>query len=160
MAPSYMSEKQYINEKSFLYGSFLATLAYGVVVTISAICLNVLRGKRIPLRHRRAQFAYVVLLFTLSTLGMAFQVKIIQAGFLEQRDFNGGTAGYGGPAAYLGKHFDHAIVYEFKGWMACLVITNWFCDGVLVSDIRHCFVYFGLTQVEYIALALYGVVPR
>jgi hypothetical protein len=144
-----MSEKQYINEKSFIYGAFLATLAYGVVATIAAICLNVLSGKRLPIRHRRAQFAYVLLLLTLSTLSMGFEVRIIQAGFIEERDFNGGTAGYGGPAAYLGKYFDHAIASEFRGWMACLVITNWLCDGVMVSDTRPLFFflkYFGLTK--------------
>lgn len=132
MAPSYMSENQYINEKSFLYGACLATITYGVVATISGICLSVLRGKRIPIRHRRAQFFYVLLLFTLSTLGLGFQVKITQAGFIEQRDFDKGTAGYDGPAAYLGKRFDHATDLEFKGWMSCLVITNWLCDGILL----------------------------
>lgn len=132
MAPSYMTEKQFVNEKSFLYGAFLAAISYGVVATIAAICLNILRGKRIPIRHRKAQFVYVVLLFTLSTLSMVFQVRMTQAGFLEQRDFNGGTAGYPGPAAYLGKNLDHALPIEFSAWMACLVITNWFCDSVLV----------------------------
>ncbi|KAJ3563324.1 hypothetical protein NP233_g9012 [Leucocoprinus birnbaumii] len=127
-----MSENQYINERSFLYGSLLATLAYGVVATLSAICLLVLRQNRIPIRHRRAQFVYVLLLFTLSTLGLVFQVKITQAGFIEQRDFDDGTAGYGGPAAYLGKLFDHSTDPVFKGWMSCLVITNWFCDGILL----------------------------
>ncbi len=131
-----MSEKQYINEKSFLYGAFLAAIAYGVVAVLSAICLNILREQRLPIRHRRGQFIYVVLIFGLSTFSMAFEIKMIQSGFLEQRDFNGETAGYPGPAAYLGKFLDHALPFEFKAWMACLVVTNWFCDAVLVRILR------------------------
>ncbi|KAF9451894.1 hypothetical protein P691DRAFT_723130 [Macrolepiota fuliginosa MF-IS2] len=127
-----MTEKQFINEKSFLYGAFFSAIAYGIVVTLAAICLNILWAKRLPIKHRRFQFIYVILVFMMATLSMGFEIRIIQAGFLEQRDFNGGTAGYPGPAAYLGKNLDHALPIEFKAWMACLVLTNWFCDSILL----------------------------
>ncbi|KAF9448280.1 hypothetical protein P691DRAFT_613880, partial [Macrolepiota fuliginosa MF-IS2] len=118
-----------------LYGAFLSAIAYGIVVTLAVICLNILWAKRLPIRHQLFQFIYVVLVLMMATLSMGFEVRIIQAGFLEQRDFNGGTAGYPGPAAYLGKNLDHALPVEFKAWMACLVLTNWFCDSILLW---HC----------------------
>lgn len=87
---------------------------------------------------------------------MGFEVRIIQAGFLEQRDFNGGTAGYPGPAAYLGKNLDHALPIEFKAWMACLVITNWFCDSILVRYLQRP----PPPILTRPALALHGSLPR
>ncbi|CAA7268541.1 unnamed protein product [Cyclocybe aegerita] len=124
---------QIFEEKTWLQGSFLSAIAYGVVVTLFFLNLSLLleRLKKDPsnwrtssrTRQNLALIAYVGVMFILSTLTVASQAEMTQLGFIVNRNFPGG------PAAFQNIMFSIPIS---RIGNVCFSLMNWFANCVLL----------------------------
>ncbi|KAJ3505428.1 hypothetical protein NLJ89_g7423 [Agrocybe chaxingu] len=124
---------QIFEEKTWLQGSFLSAIAYGVVVTLFFLNLSLLleRLKKDPSSWRTSSWrqqnlaliAYVGVMFVLSTLTVASQAEMTQLGFIVNRNFPGG------PAAFQNIMFSIPIS---RIGNVCFSLMNWFANCVLL----------------------------
>ncbi|CAA7266647.1 unnamed protein product [Cyclocybe aegerita] len=124
---------QIFEEKTWLQGSFLSAIAYGVVVTLFFLNFSLLleRLKKDPSSwrtssHRRQNLAlitYVGIMFVLSTLTVASQAEMTQLGFIVNRNFPGG------PAAFQNVMFSIPVS---RIGNVCFSLMNWLADCVLL----------------------------
>lgn len=80
--------------------------------------------KNVPL------IVYITLIVLLSTLFMGSLAAFTQLAFIDNRNYPGG------PAQYMTDMF--SIPVDEVGNVS-FVLTNWLCDGLIVSKIHVCF---------------------
>lgn len=117
-------------EKTWLVGCILSAVAYGAVITLYVMCVNLLlkqaantstTGMR---RQCYAFVAYSSVLFTIGTLYIVSAVRMLQLSFIDNRNFPGG------PSAFESVMFSIPISNLGNVNYA---IGNWLADGLLVS---------------------------
>ncbi|KAK0473977.1 hypothetical protein IW261DRAFT_1403895 [Armillaria novae-zelandiae] len=114
------------DERTWLIGALLTGVGYGVVLTLSMLCigrlLNALKRRR-GSGPRLTFFAYVTLVFVFATMSVAGSSTMAQYSFIDYRLFPGG------PAAFEEVMF--SISVSEMGNVA-FVLSNWFADAIVV----------------------------
>lgn len=91
--PQYQPPQVYV-EGTWLYGAIVTAAFYGVVVVLYVMCARSLwariRSRDGDIRKHWFFFAYVNIIFALSTLYVAANAQITQLGFINNRDYPGG----------------------------------------------------------------------
>ncbi|KZV88702.1 hypothetical protein EXIGLDRAFT_839026 [Exidia glandulosa HHB12029] len=113
------------NERSYLAGILIGAVAYGVHATLFFITLYLMwnRPRSESRKSDNAWMAYIVLLFTLSSIGNGAQFKFTEMIFINQRAYPGG------PSAYLVEQQNTPIA------ICCVVaytVNNWLQDGLIL----------------------------
>ncbi|KZT71133.1 hypothetical protein DAEQUDRAFT_764067 [Daedalea quercina L-15889] len=119
-------------EETWFQGALLGNIAYGAELTLFIMSFNVLY-KKINESNRRTHIsllAFIMLIFVLGTLFMAFNAKFAQMAFIQYRNFPGG------PGAYEEVDFSNPIDEVAN---VCFIIGNWLMDALLVW---RCFVIY------------------
>ncbi|KAJ7670412.1 hypothetical protein B0H14DRAFT_1027016 [Mycena olivaceomarginata] len=119
------SSADLFNEKMWLHGAVLCTVAYGVVLTLFSMCFYLLVKGMTRSSYKRSLFflVYISVEFILATLFEGSLAKYVQLAFIEDRNFPGG------PGAYEAAMF--SIPVDEIGNVA-FVLTNWLSDGLVV----------------------------
>ncbi|SJL04988.1 uncharacterized protein ARMOST_08359 [Armillaria ostoyae] len=136
-----------LNERTWLIGAILTGVGYGVVLTLTVICLTRLLDS---LRRRRGSnpkltsfwLVYVILIFLFATMFVAGSSTMAQYSFIDYRLFPGG------PAAFEEVMF--SLPVSEMGNVA-FVLSNWFADAVVVW---RCLVVYQGTGVPLWFIAL------
>ncbi|KLO13555.1 hypothetical protein SCHPADRAFT_354512 [Schizopora paradoxa] len=121
-------------EGAWLQGAFISKIFYGFIVVLSWQCFALLRKQtnRSNYKTKISFLAIVFAIFLFTTLHTAYDMKEIQLGFVENRNFPGG------PNAYA--TLSHA---NTPGNIACIIL-QWLCDALLiwrfVMIFRGCFI--------------------
>ena len=126
-----LPESQLFTEKTFLQGTILSAVAYGINLALFTLIISLFITRlKVDIKYNSqvsrqtiCLLTYVCVMFILSTLSVAFQAEVTQLSFIENRDF------LGGPAAYEESIFSMPInIIE----NCCVCLMNWFSDGLLV----------------------------
>ncbi|PPQ64041.1 hypothetical protein CVT24_008854 [Panaeolus cyanescens] len=126
---------QLFAERTWLQGSILSAVTYGVNLTLFTLNVVLLTSRTSNSQDRdsvqrsrnltkRYLLIYVLVMFILSTLTMASQAKMTELGFVDNRNFPGG------PSAYEAQMF--SIPISSMG-NVCFSIMNWLSDCLLVN---------------------------
>lgn len=112
-------------EDTWLQGALIMCIAYGSVATLSIQCFSMLvKGfKRSRLSRDGPLLAFVVLIFTLSTIFQGAAMQFTQQAFVDDRNFPGG------PNAYEIVEFSIPIDALAND---CLVVSTFLSDALLV----------------------------
>lgn len=130
-------------ERSYLDGIFIGAVAYGVHATLFFITLRLLWARQRTTWKDYSWIAYVVVLFTVSSIGNATQMKFTQMIYIDNRNYPGGPAAYyiEGSTAFM------AVFCN------CIYIANtWLQDGLLLY--RFWIIFGG----SYLAISLPALV--
>ncbi|EPQ51899.1 hypothetical protein GLOTRDRAFT_21904, partial [Gloeophyllum trabeum ATCC 11539] len=116
---------QIYSEETFLQGALLASVGYGVVLTLYVFCMHLLvTGMNATNRRTNACFiVYVTVMFVLGTLFQASNSQFTQLAYVEDRDFPGGPAVYEEAMFYIPVDTMGNVAY---------VLSNWLADGLLM----------------------------
>ncbi|PBK70021.1 hypothetical protein ARMSODRAFT_1084152 [Armillaria solidipes] len=117
-----------LDERTWLIGAILTGVGYGVVLTLTTLCISRLLD---ALKRRRGSgpkltffwLAYVTLVFVFATMFVAGSSTMAQYSFIDYRLFPGG------PAAFEEVMF--SISVSEMGNVA-FVLSNWFADAIVV----------------------------
>ncbi|KAF9033539.1 hypothetical protein BJ165DRAFT_1357057 [Panaeolus papilionaceus] len=132
---------QLFAERTWLQGSILSAVAYGINLTLFTLNVMLLIGKRnadaeqdqsVKPRNKTKGYLllYVVVMFVLSTLAMASQAKLTELGYVDNRNFPGG------PSEYVDEMFSIPIS---RMGSICFSVMNWLSDCLLLW---RCFVIY------------------
>jgi len=119
-------------EQSLLDGTVIAGAAYGVHLTLFVQCFQLLFSQSFqkptgPNQNRQSPqwflLSYIVLLFSLGTIGFGGQIKFNEMTFIQDRNFPGGPLG-----------FNSAMYNEPVNIMttAAFIVLNWFADALVL----------------------------
>lgn len=110
-------------EGAWLQGAFISKIFYGIIIVLSWQCLSLLwrQTTRSNYKTKMSFLAIVFAIFSFSTLHSGYDMKAIQLGFVENRNFPGGPSAY----ATLSRS-------DTPGNIAC-ILMQWLCDALLVS---------------------------
>ncbi|KAF9815214.1 hypothetical protein IEO21_04731 [Rhodonia placenta] len=113
------------SEKTWLQGSLLSNIAYGVELTLFVMCFWILawQTNRSNFKQQLFLLLFISIIFILGTIFMGAQAKVTQQAFIEYRNFPGG------PGAYEFVILSNPV-YEITS--VCFVVANWLMDAFLV----------------------------
>ncbi|KAF8055310.1 hypothetical protein FPV67DRAFT_1789038 [Lyophyllum atratum] len=116
---------QLFTERTWLEGAILLGVAYGVELTLFAMCLNLLirQTKRSNYILNIPLIGYICSLFICGTIFMAAAANMARLSFVDNRNFPGG------PAMFETIMF--SIPIDNMGNVA-FVVANWLADGLMV----------------------------
>ncbi|KAJ7460860.1 hypothetical protein B0H11DRAFT_938401 [Mycena galericulata] len=105
-----MAIAQYPLDKAFLVAAWLESLVYGcfLVIFLFSIYVNVTYTKG-QNRHNRIMFAISIVMFTLATMHLGFNIARLIRGFITDRNAPGGPVGYLGQLALWDHIFKDTI---------------------------------------------------
>ncbi|KAG1734760.1 uncharacterized protein EDB91DRAFT_587063 [Suillus paluster] len=129
-------------EATWLHGTIVAAIFYGVVVVMSYMCWRSL-WSRIRLhatgyRKNIFFFCYVTLLFVLGTMYMALTAEEAQLSFIYNRQYPGG------PSAFARIHFSPPLG-------VALLLSNWLADLLMIW---RCVVVYRDTRLHHVILGI------
>ncbi|KLO04881.1 hypothetical protein SCHPADRAFT_1003155 [Schizopora paradoxa] len=109
-------------EGAWLQGAFISKIFYGIIIVLSWQCLSLLwrQTTRSNYKTKMSFLAIVFAIFSFSTLHSGYDMKAIQLGFVENRNFPGGPSAY----ATLSRS-------DTPGNIAC-ILMQWLCDALLI----------------------------
>ncbi|KAK7036791.1 hypothetical protein VNI00_011457 [Paramarasmius palmivorus] len=139
----------HIKERAWLVGTILTGVGYGIVVTLTILCISpLLKGFRGHQRDNLRLFSliFVTLLFLCATMFMAGDSTMAQYSFVDYRLYPGG------PAAFENDKF-WIPVSEIGN--VSFVVSNWLADLVVVW---RCLVVFKGSRVPFWAICIYPCV--
>ncbi|KAK0441326.1 hypothetical protein EV421DRAFT_1812688 [Armillaria borealis] len=112
-------------ERTWLIGAILTGVGYGVVLTLTLICISRLlkRRRRSSLKQTYFWLGYVSLVFLFATIFIAGSSTMAQYSFIDYRLFPGGPAQF--------ENLMFSIPVSEMGNVA-FVLSNWFADAVVV----------------------------
>jgi hypothetical protein len=118
--------KVLFSEKTWLQGTIVCAVVYGVDLTLFAICFHllVIQINRTNYRKLGILLLYISLAFILVTLFMGSLAQYTQLAFIENRNYPGG------PSAYEEDMF--SIPIDEMGNVS-FVVGNWLADAVIVG---------------------------
>lgn len=113
-------------EETWFQGALLSNIAYGAELTLFVMAFHVLRKKMTDGNRKThlSLLAFIVVIFILGTLFMAFNSKFAQMAFVQFRNFPGG------PSAYEEVDFSNPIDEVAN---VCFIVGNWLMDALLVG---------------------------
>lgn len=113
-------------EETWFQGALLGNIAYGAELTLFVMAFNVLCKKMNGgnWKTHLSLLTFIVVIFILGTLFMAFNAKFAQMAFVQYRNFPGG------PSAYEEIDFSNPIDEVAN---VCFIVGNWLMDALLVS---------------------------
>lgn len=111
------------NERSFLAGMLIGAVAYGVHATLFFTTLSLLFKKKRAQWKDYTWIAYVLALFTISSIGNYGQLKYTEEVWIDNRNYPGG------PGAYL---VEQRTVFSAKLVVASFMINGWLQDGLIL----------------------------
>ncbi|KAH7928341.1 hypothetical protein BV22DRAFT_1044714 [Leucogyrophana mollusca] len=117
------SPAQLFAEGTWLQGAIVTGVCYGVVVVLFLMCCQSL-WRRINSRdigYKKNMFflAYVIFIFALGTIYMAFNSQITQLGFINNREYPGGPA-------------DFESNTSSPPLNSAFVLSNWCADAMMI----------------------------
>ncbi|EJD48817.1 hypothetical protein AURDEDRAFT_17999, partial [Auricularia subglabra TFB-10046 SS5] len=132
------------NERSYLAGILVGAVAYGVHATLFFITLGLLWSQKRAHPQNRRWIAFVLLLFTLSSLANGAQFKFTQMIYIDNRNYPGG------PSAYLIEKQTETPA------LICLIsyiVNNWMQDGLILY--RFWIIYGRRTEVVILPVIMF-----
>ncbi|KZV95267.1 hypothetical protein EXIGLDRAFT_834420 [Exidia glandulosa HHB12029] len=114
---------QLLRERSWMSGVLLGAVAYGAHATLFFITLNLLwKRPRAGRLNDWTWIAYICIMFITSGMGNGAQMRALQVGFIDQRNYPGG------PGVWVAR--TTAFVGVFCN--SVYVVNSWFQDGLLL----------------------------
>ncbi|EPQ52515.1 hypothetical protein GLOTRDRAFT_140238 [Gloeophyllum trabeum ATCC 11539] len=115
-------------ERSRLNGMLLGAISYGILVTLTLQCTDILWNTQRQGREKRSEqrfilLGYVLVTFVLATIGFAGNAKYTQTIWIDRRNAPGG------PAALIQLELNDKINVMA---LACYYVMEWFMDGLLL----------------------------
>ncbi|EJD46575.1 hypothetical protein AURDEDRAFT_136854 [Auricularia subglabra TFB-10046 SS5] len=111
------------NERSYLDGIFIGAVAYGVHATLFFITLKLLWARPRTTWKDYIWISYIVVLFTISSIGNGTQLKFTQMIYIDNREYPGG------PAAYF---VDGSTDFMAVFCNSVYILNTWLQDGLLM----------------------------
>ncbi|KAK0473965.1 hypothetical protein IW261DRAFT_1502537 [Armillaria novae-zelandiae] len=132
-------------ERTWLIGAILTGVGYGVVLTLTLICIGRLLKRRRGSSLKQTYFwlVYVFLVFLFATLFVAGSSTMAQYSFIDYRLFPGGPAQF--------ENLMFSIPVSEMGNVA-FVLSNWFADAVVVW---RCLIVYKGTRFSWWLIALF-----
>ncbi|TCD68387.1 hypothetical protein EIP91_010896 [Steccherinum ochraceum] len=120
--PSYApdeSSSQLWLEQAILDGGGIENVAYGVQLTLFLLCFNHLWSERKDKTRTRTYFwmVYIVILFSLGTIGNAVNMRITELSFVDNRNFPGGPSAYEVELNFIPLNIAGTAAYIINGWL-------------------------------------------
>lgn len=110
-------------ERSYLDGIFIGAVAYGVHATLFFITLKLLLERPRSAWRDYIWIAFIVALFTISSIGNGSQLKFTQIVFIDARNYPGGPAAF-----YVDGSRDFMAVF----CNSIYTVNTWLQDGLLL----------------------------
>ncbi|KZV85721.1 hypothetical protein EXIGLDRAFT_699017 [Exidia glandulosa HHB12029] len=111
-------------ERGWLDGVFVGAVAYGVHATLFFITFCLLWERPRSGWRDYGWLLYIVVLFTVSSIGNAMQLKMAELGFIEYRNYPGPPGGWEAGNIYV-------VLCN-----AVYVVNTWLQDGLLLYRLR------------------------
>lgn len=125
-------------EESWLQGTLLSNIAYGVELTLFVMCFALLI-RQMNSANRKRQYcllAFITSIFMLGTIFMGANARFTQLEFIEDRNYPGGPGAYGQAMFMAPDGMATSIAF---------VVGNWIMDGFLVWRFMVIFQDYGKT---------------
>jgi len=141
---------QIFAEQTFLQGLVLNAVGYGAQAILYAICMHLLWNRKKSGGRRMDYFLaiFATVIVILGTLNLASDAAFAQAAFITNRNYPGGPAQYENDFFY--------VPIDTLGNVS-FMLSNWACDGLMVSVLHILFVF--VTSDAHAALAVLADLP-
>lgn len=138
-------------EESWLQGTLLSNIAYGVELTLFGMCFDLLI-RQMNSTNRKRQYClltFITSIFMLGTIFKGANARFTQLESIEDRNYPGGPGAYGQAMFMTPDGMATSIAF---------VVGNWIMDGFLARS-HSAFSIAGLTHTSLAGVALHGDFP-
>ncbi|KAF7290014.1 hypothetical protein HMN09_01306200 [Mycena chlorophos] len=145
------SNADIFSEHTWLQGAFLATLAYGAAAVLYFMTVSLLLASK-----GRILLSYISMMFLLSTLYIAGELKFTQQAFIDDRNIPGGPSAYENVMYNLPIDMLSNVTLVLLAGM-CDIINVWRCSIIYRGSRVPWYYVIALPMIMYIASLVLGI---
>ena len=133
------SQSTITQEETWLQGSFLSSLFFGIETTLCILAFLAILRRRTP-KHSRMDIillVYIAVLFAIVAASQGLLLQWIQIGFIAQRNYPGGPSAFFNNEWSIPSSLAETILTVVANWMMESLLVRLFRLDVSFEEITH-----------------------